>query len=421
MDNLENIIIAQAREAKEASRVLRTLSTDIKNKALHAMADALVSERARILSANQKDLAAFAVTRPDASLALKNRLVLTEQKIDAMAHGLREMANAPDPVGEIVSTTLRPNGLQLEKTRIPIGVLCCIYESRPNVTVDIAGLCLKSGNACILRGGAESLESNKALAEVLLRAAREAGVNTNFVQLISLTDHAVVPLLAGLENYIDLIIPRGGEALIDAVTSHAKVPVLKHRKGVTHLFVDASANAEKAISIIHNAKVSNPSACNSLEKALIHKTLAARVVPALVQKLKESGVEVRGCARTKELAPYIILAEDADWSAEYLDLIIAIKIVDSFDEAVAHINTYSTGLADGIITEDQNAAQHFTQLVDSAAVYVNASTRFTDGGEFGLGGEIGINTTHLHGMGPMGIEELTVTKYVVRGDGQIRV
>ncbi|HBW74223.1 MAG: Gamma-glutamyl phosphate reductase [Candidatus Magasanikbacteria bacterium GW2011_GWA2_45_39] len=421
MDTLATIIIAQAREAKEASRLVRAFSTDIKNNALNAMADALVSEKAHILSANQKDIAAFAVKRPDASAALKNRLVLTEQKIEAMARGLHEMANAPDPVGEIVSTTLRPNGLQLEKTRIPIGVLCCIYESRPNVTVDIAGLCLKSGNACILRGGAESMESNKALVKVLLRAAHVAGVNTNFVQLITVTDHAAVPLLAGLDQYIDLIIPRGGEALIDAVTAHAKVPVLKHRKGVTHLFVDASANVEKAIAIIHNAKVSNPSACNSLEKALIHKDCAARVVPALIAKLKESGVEVRGCARTQELAPDIILATEADWSAEYLDLVIAIKIVDSFEDAVAHINHYSTGLADGIITEDQNAAQRFTQIVDSAAVYVNTSTRFTDGAEFGLGGEIGINTTHLHGMGPMGIEELTVTKYVVRGDGQIRV
>jgi glutamate-5-semialdehyde dehydrogenase len=309
--------------------------------------------------------------------------------------------------------------LRIGKIRIPIGVLCCIYESRPNVTVDIAVLAIKSGNACVLRGGKEAIHTNNIFATLIREAIDRAGVPSDAVQFVSEIDRAGVPMLAELDQYIDLIIPRGGEGLVDAVTARAKMPVLRHRKGVTHMYIDREANIDHALKIVLNGKTSNPSVCNSLEKVLVDAAIAESVVPRLVEQLKSAHVEVRGCERTAALAD-VVPAEVEDWSTEYLDLIIAMKIVDDIDDAIDHIQTFSTGLADGIVTENYSHAWKFLTAVDSGATYVNASTRFTDGGEFGLGAEVGISTAKIHGMGPMGLEELTVTKYIVFGDGQIR-
>lgn len=417
---LEKTILTQARLAKEASFILRSLSTTVKNKALEAIATALIKEKAKILTANALDIQTLSTQNPTASVAFKNRLILTEQKISALAEGIKAITELSDPVGEVVKMTLRPNGLRIGKIRIPIGVICCIYESRPNVTADIAALALKSGNACILRGGKESLCTNTAIAEIIREAASANGVTPNFLQFIATTDHAAVPLLAGLDTYIDLIIPRGGEKLIEAVSSAAKMPILRHRKGITHIYIDETANQNDAVQIVHNAKTSNPSACNSLEKVLIDSAIAKEIVPALVARLAEAGVEIRGCERTRALSPAVKKAEESDWATEYLDLIITMKVVDGLDQAIDHIRTYSTGLSDGIVTENYTHAWKFLTAIDSAATYVNASTRFTDGSEFGFGAEIGINTSKLHGMGPMGLEDLTVTKYIVFGQGQIR-
>jgi len=301
-----------------------------------------------------------------------------------------------------------------------MGVLCCIYESRPNVTADIAGLALKSGNACILRGGRESIHSNTTIARILKQAIQNTGVNPDYLQMIEQTGREGVTILAQLDQYIDLIIPRGGEKLIDVVSQHAKMPVLKHRKGICHLYADADANHKKAIDIIVNAKAQNPSTCNSLEKALIHEKIADTLLPELVRALTQANVEVRGCERTQKITPSVTPATDADWSTEYLDLKITLKIVKNFDEAVKHIEKYGTGLADGIITENYTTAGAFLQTIDSANVFVNASTRFADGFEYGLGAEVGISTAKIHGRGPMGLEDLTVTKYIVLGNGQTR-
>lgn len=421
MENeLSAAIKAQAQQAKQAGRTMRQLSTDFKNRALLAMADALQARVTEIVEANAQDLAEFDAHRPSANRALRNRLALNAERVAGIAEGVRAVATLPDPVGEIISMTRRPNGLRVGKIRIPIGVICAIYEARPNVTADIAALCLKSGNACVLRGGKESLRTNRALAEILRAAAVGAGVPEDYLQMVAVPDHSAVAELAKLSEYIDLIIPRGGEALIDAVCANAKMPVLRHRKGVTHIYVDGTADQDMAVRIIVNAKVSNASACNSLEKALIDARIAPQVLPRLVSALRNAGVEVRGCPRTRTLVVDVTAAKESDWAEEYLDLIIAIKVVNGIDEAIAHIQIHSTGLADGIVTEDYSKAWKFLNAIDSAATYVNASTRFTDGGEFGLGAEIGINTSKIHGMGPMGLQELTVTRYIVFGQGQIR-
>ncbi|OGY82959.1 MAG: glutamate-5-semialdehyde dehydrogenase [Candidatus Kerfeldbacteria bacterium RIFCSPHIGHO2_12_FULL_48_17] len=420
MNTLKTIITKQAQAAKNTLPELRRLNTDTKNQALHAMADILIKHSEEILTANAQDLTDLPHTRPNANQALKNRLILTKEKITAIAASLRAIAALPDPVGEILGLKTRPNGLRIGKMRTPMGVLCCIYESRPNVTADIAGLALKSGNACILRGGRESIHSNTTIARILKQAIQNTGVNPDYLQMIEQTGREGVTILAQLDQYIDLIIPRGGEKLIDVVSQHAKMPVLKHRKGICHLYADADANHKKAIDIIVNAKAQNPSTCNSLEKALIHEKIADTLLPELVRALTQANVEVRGCERTQKITPSVTPATDADWSTEYLDLKITLKIVKNFDEAVKHIEKYGTGLADGIITENYTTAGAFLQTIDSANVFVNASTRFADGFEYGLGAEVGISTAKIHGRGPMGLEDLTVTKYIVLGNGQTR-
>ena len=414
MDHRQDII-NQAKAAKKASLRLRQLSTPSKNQALLSIAEALDQKRTAIIEANQKDLArASRLAQP-----LQRRLRLDEHGIDALLAGVRAVASLPDPVGEIGKMSRRPNGLRIATMRIPIGVICCIYESRPNVTVNIAALALKSGNACIVRGGKEVSGTNTVLVDIIKEAVSAHGIPKEFVQHIEPIDHNAISTLAGLSDYIDVMIPRGGEDLIDVVTKHATMPVLRHRKGVTHIYVDRDADLDKAGKIIVNAKTSNPSVCNSLEKVLIDSAIATRAVPHIVTVLQAAGVEVRGCEETRRYAP-VVPATPEDWSREYLDYIIALKIVDGIDAAMEHIARFGTGLADGIVTEHYGRAWQFLTGVDSAATYVNASTRFTDGGEFGLGAEIGISTSKIHGMGPMGLEALTTTKYIVFGDGQIR-
>ncbi len=416
-EEIQNKIVDQAKAAKAASFEIKKISTEEKNQALQNIASSIEKNIDLILSANKKDIDEW---QDKVSTAFLKRLILNQEKIKALAESVRAVATLPDPVGEVVKTIKRPNGLGISKTRVPLGVLCCIFESRPNVVVDIAALSLKSGNACILRGGKEAINTNTALAEIIKEAIRESGLNNDCVQFVEILDREVVPILAQLNNYIDLIIPRGGEGLIDAVTKNATVPVLHHRKGITHIFVDDTAKVDMAVDIVVNAKTSNPSACNSLEKVLIHENQAEVVLPDLVRALEEKGVEVRGCEKTKAIVNEVLSATEEDWSTEYLDLIISIKVVKNIDEALAHINKYSTGLTDGIVTEDRERAKKFVTTVESAATYVNASTRFTDGSEFGLGAEVGISTSKLHGMGPMGLEELTTTRYIVFGSGQVR-
>jgi glutamate-5-semialdehyde dehydrogenase len=320
-----------------------------------------------------------------------------------------------------VASSIRPNGLRVAKIRVPIGVIALVYESRPNVTVDAAGLCLRAGNAVLLRGGAESVHSDHALVEAMHEGLRLAGVPLAAVSSLEHRDYEAIRDLVGARGLVDLVIPRGGEALIRYVTEHARVPVLKHEKGVTHLFVDRAADLDMATRVIVNAKTSRPSTCNALETVLVDRAVAARVLPPLVHALQAAGVEVRGCPETRRHAAGVSSAAEEDWSAEYLDLILAVRVVGGLDEALAHIRGFSTGLADGIITEDQERAERFLREVDSAAVLVNASTRLVDGGELGLGAEIGISTSRLHARGPMGLEELTTTKWVVRGTGQLRI
>lgn len=410
-------ITSQAKAARDASRGLRIAKTIDKNQALLNIAQAIRDNQASILAANAQDLAGLG----DISVAFRNRLTLTAAKIAAMADGVQSVATLEDPVGKIVDGKQRPNGLRIHKIRIPIGVIACIFESRPNVVADIAALAIKSGNACILRGGKEALQTNIAIVKIIHDALTTTAISPEVVQFIAQTEHEAVPLIAGLAEYIDLIIPRGGEGLIDAVCKHARMPVLQHRKGVTHMFIDESARETDALAIVKNGKVSNPSACNSLEHVVVHHNCASAIVPKLVAELIAAGVEVRGCEKTQALDVRVLPATETDFAGEYLDLIITIKIVADFTEAVTEIQTHSTGLADGIITQSLTNAEQFVTMIDSAVTYVNASTRFTDGGEFGLGAEVGISTAKIHGMGPMGVEDLTVTKYTVYGTGQIRV
>lgn len=410
-------ITNQAKAARQASRALRVAKTTDKNQALLAMAQAIRDNQALILAANAQDLAGLG----DISVAFRNRLTLTAAKIVAMADGVESVATLEDPVGKIVDGKQRPNGLRIHKIRIPIGVIACIFESRPNVVADIAALAIKSGNACMLRGGKEALQTNRAIVKIIHEALNKTTISPEVVQFIAQTEHEAVPLIASLAEYIDLIIPRGGEGLIDAVCKHARMPVLQHRKGVTHMFIDESARETDALAIVKNGKISNPSACNSLEHVVVHHNCASNFVPKLVSELIAAGVEVRGCEKTQALDARVLPASETDFAGEYLDLIITIKIVTDFAEAITEIQTHSTGLADGIITQSLTNAEQFVTMIDSAVTYVNASTRFTDGSEFGLGAEVGISTAKIHGMGPMGVEDLTVTKYTVYGTGQIRV
>jgi glutamate-5-semialdehyde dehydrogenase len=391
---------------------------DAKNRALRTMA-ALLRERCdRIRAENQKDLEAAA--KAGLAGAKLDRLRVTDRVVEEMAAGLEEVAQLPDPVGAITRMWTRPNGLQVGRMRIPLGVICIIYESRPNVTVDAAGLCLKAGNAVILRGGSEAIHSNAALTALLQKALREGGFSDKAVQLVATTDRLAVTELLRQEDHIDLVIPRGGESLIRFVVEHAKMPVLKHYKGVCHIFVDEDADLGMAETICINAKVQRPGVCNAMETLLVHEKVAETFLPRAARALTAAGVELRGCPRTLAILPGVTAATADDWGMEFLDLILAVRVVPDMAAAVQHIETYGSQHTDAIITSDYGRAHQFLQLVDSSVVLVNASTRFNDGYQLGLGAEIGISTSKLHAFGPMGVEELTTTKFVVYGNGQVR-
>lgn len=406
-----------AQQAKKAALQLQTATTVQKNQALLLMAEQLLSQQQQILSANQRDLAQ--AQQQNLSKALLDRLLLNEPRIQAMAEGLRTIANLPDPVGEIIEQSTRPNGLFIQKVRVPIGVIAIIYEARPNVTVDVAGLCLKTSNAAILRGGREAMHSNRALANCLLSALNQTDLPKHSIQLITSTEHEDVQQLVQLPEYVDLVIPRGGERLINAIMQTSYVPVIKHYKGLCHTYVDAEADLNMALAICENAKCQRPGVCNAMETLLVHEKIAADFLPQLAAVMQQRHVELRGDRQTQAIIP-VNPANEQDWDSEYLELILAIKIVNSVTEAVEHINEHGSHHSDAIISNDPAAQQQFLANVDSATVYVNASTRFTDGAEFGLGAEIGISTDKLHARGPMGLKELTTYKYLIHGSGQIR-
>ena len=418
MSGLKNNIVAIARGAKKASFAMSQISSAVKDRALLAMADSLEKNRSAIFAANKKDIRQAKAKKLNS--AFIDRLTLDEKRIKAMAESLRQVAAQHDPIGEVIKMWTRPNGLWIGKLRVPLGVIGVIYESRPNVTADCIGLCLKAGNCAILRGGSEAINSNIAIFEALNDAAKANGIPDGAINLIKTTDRKAVHILLTLGDYVDLIIPRGGESLIKEVAQRSKIPVLKHYKGVCHVYVDEDADLNMAENICFNAKVQRPSVCNAMETLLVNEDIAARFLPSMVKKYKEAGVEIRGCPMTRRIVKGIKAAAEKDWSTEYLDLILSIKVVKDLHEAVGHINKYSTKLSDAIVTENYHNAVEFLRKVDSAAVYVNASTRFTDGGEFGFGAEIGISTDKFHARGPVGVEELTSYKYIIYGDGQIR-
>lgn len=411
-------ILLMGRRAREASRQMANVNSDVKRQVLERMAVALERESRAIVSANEKDIQA--ALEKGLSKPKVDRLRLTPKVVDEMTTGLREVALLPDPVGEITRMWTRPNGLRVGRMRIPLGVIGIIYESRPNVTVDAAALCIKAGNAVFLRGGSEAFHSNHCLAKILQTALRETELPETVVQLVETTDRDAVLDMLKLEEHIDVMIPRGGEDLIRFVTEHAHMPVLKHYKGVCHLYVDASANLEMAEEIALNGKVQRPSACNALETLLVHQEIAPAFLPRMAESFRKAGVELRGCPRTREILPDAIPATEDDWYAEYLDLILAVRVVDSMDEAIRHIAAYGSDHTEAIITENFARGHRFLQEVQSSLVLVNASTRFNDGQQLGLGAEIGISTSRLHAYGPMGIEELTTTKFIALGNGQVR-
>ena len=415
---IKELVQEVGRKAKEASRALAYLSTDVKNRVLLDVAERLRAERAYLQEENEKDL--IAAREKGLSAALIDRLTLSDKVIEGMAQGLEEVAALPDPVGEVVKMWRRPNGLWVGRMRIPLGVIAMIYESRPNVTIDAAGLCFKSGNAVILRGGSEAINSNLALARIFQEALKAQGAPEGAVQVIPVTDRAAVNELLKQEDYVDLIIPRGGEGLIRFVTENSRIPVLKHYKGVCHVFVDRFADLEKARRICFNAKVQRPGVCNAMETMLVHEAVAEAFLPEMCEEFREAGVEIRGCEKTRALVPWAKPATEEDWDAEYLDLILAVKVVKDFDEALEHIARYGSNHTESIVTEDYQRSLRFLREVDASVVMVNASTRFNDGGQLGLGAEIGISTTKLHAYGPMALEELTTLKFIVFGEGQIR-
>jgi len=416
--DVRDLVQAKARAARDAARVLALCPTKIKNDALAQMAHGLVEKCPALLEANRVDVER-ARTR-GAARAFLDRLTLTETRIEEMAQGLREIAALPDPVGTVVEAWGRPSGIEITRVRVPLGVVGFIYESRPNVTADAAGLCLKSGNAAILRGGSEAIESNTMIAAVLAKAVDKAGGPADAIQFIDTTDREAVAALLELAGLVDLIIPRGCEEFVRWVAARSRVPVLKHDKGLVHVFVDASADLAMAVAIVLNAKAQRPSVCNALETLLVHREIAPQLLPPLAARLTEAGVELRGCPRTRALVPSIRPATEADWDTEYLDLILAVRVVDDLDAAIAHVQRHGTGLAEAIVTNHLANARRFTREVDAAAVLVNASTRLVDGGQFGMGAEMGISTSRVHARGPVGARELTTTKFVVVGDGQVR-
>jgi glutamate-5-semialdehyde dehydrogenase len=405
-------------EARDAARKLRGCLGTQKDAALDLMAAKLVERRGHIIEENARDLSA--ARKAGLPPAMIDRLTLNESVIDGMVDALKEVAALPDPVGAVTGMWKRPNGLRVGRIRIPLGVIGFIYESRPNVTVDAASLCLKSGNAVILKGGSEALHSNLALAELLVEALRDAGLPEKAIQVVPTTDREAVNALLRLEDHVDIIIPRGGEGLIRFVTRHSRIPVLKHYKGVCHVYVDRSADRNMAEAICFNAKVQRPGVCNAMETLLVHKDIAGEFLPPMIDRFQEASVEIRGCPATLRLVPGIRQAVDADWGEEFLDLILAVKVVSGMDEVLDHIDRYGSNHTESIVTNDYEHAQRFLSEVDSSVVLVNASTRFNDGNQLGLGAEIGINTSKLHAFGPMGLEELTTTKFIVYGQGQIR-
>ncbi len=412
-------MLAVGNRAVEASRELARLSARKKNTILQVMADEIEARREAIKAANAADVAAAKAA--GMTPALVDRLVLTDSRIQSMARGLRDVSGLKDPVGTAISRWIRPNGLEIVKVRVPIGVIAIIYESRPNVTADAAGLCFKTSNAVILRGGKEAMQSNAAIVEALRAGGRKKGMPADAIQLVMTTDREAVRELVQLEGKVDVVIPRGGEGLIRAVVEQARVPVIKHYKGVCHVYVDASADLAMALEICENAKCQRPGVCNAMETLLVHRDVAASFLPMVAKRLGvECGVELRGDEESLAIVPGMKAATEEDWYAEYLDLILAVRVVPSVKGAVDHINRYGSNHSDAIIAAAADAQKVFTQDVNSAVVYVNASTRFTDGGEFGMGAEIGISTDKLHARGPMGLEELTTYKYVVRGTGQVR-
>jgi glutamate-5-semialdehyde dehydrogenase len=410
-------MLTLAHEAKEAARVLANQSSAVKNDVLRAMADGLEQEMPALIEENEMDLAA--ARERDLAPAMVDRLVLDEKRIRSMADGLREVAALPDPVGEVTRMWRRPNGLQVGQVRIPLGVIGIIYESRPNVTADAAGLCLKSGNAVVLRGGSEAIHSNTAIGAVLRKVLERYNLPAAAVQVVTTTERAAVLELLKLEEEIDLIIPRGGEGLIRFVSENSRIPVIKHYKGVCHTYVDADADFEMAEKICINAKVQRPGVCNAMETLLIHKDIAETFVPRIAQAMRAQGVEMRGCPITREFAEMKEATEE-DWGAEYLDLILAVRVVEDMDEAMDHIARYGSLHTEVIVTCDYRSSQRFLREVNSSVVMVNASSRFSDGNQFGLGAEIGISTTKLHSFGPMGLEDLTTRKFIVLGGGQVR-
>ncbi len=408
-----------AQNAKKAWTPLSVLSTDKKNAALKAMAAAVLKNEALLIQENTKDIEA--AEKKGMAKSLIGRLVLDSKKIKQIADSIRLIASLPDPVGREISKKKRPNGLVIKKMSVPIGVILIIYESRPNVTADCMALCLKSGNSVILKGGSEALYSNRALYQVLNTAAVKAGVPQGAFGFVSTSDREAVKSLLGMKDLIQLVIPRGGEGLIREVAEISKIPVIKHFKGVCHVYVDKDADLKKAAAIVLNAKTQNPGVCNALETLLVHQAVAAKFLPEVGRLLREKNVEIRACEKTRASLPWAEKATEEDWAAEYLDLILAVRVVKNLEEAIAHIEKYGSQHSDAIVTRNKKAAGLFTQSVDSAVVLVNASTRFNDGGEFGMGAEMGISTDKLHARGPMGLEELTTYKYLVLGNGQVRV
>ncbi len=411
-------VIEKARLAKEASYKLANLSAEIKNQALDEMAKAIASNAKDIIDANNLDIEA--AYKKNIGKSLVDRLALDGKRIEGIVESLKAVRNLPDPVGRIMAKWTRPNGLKIVKRRVPLGVIGIIYEARPNVTVDSAALCLKAGNSVVLRGGSDAINSNMILAKLISEAAAKAGVPRGAINIIDSTERESVTELLTLNRLIDVIIPRGGASLIKHTIENSTIPVIETGEGNCHAYVERTADLKKAVEIVYNAKVSRPSVCNAIETLLVDEAVAKDFLPLAFKRLKEAHVELRGDEKTKAIDPSIKLATEEDWRTEYLALILAVKVVSGIDEAVKHINTYGTRHSEAIITRDRAAVKKFTDEVDAAAVYVNASTRFTDGGEFGFGAEIGISTQKLHARGPMGLNELTSYKYIVIGNGQIR-
>ncbi|WP_297570871.1 glutamate-5-semialdehyde dehydrogenase [uncultured Anaerovibrio sp.] len=416
--NLQEIMLEKAKAAKQAAGAMAILSTETKNRALMEMADVLEQHSPTIIEANRLDVEL--AEHKGIRRSYIDRLLLNESRIAGMADGLRQAAGLPDPVGEGDYATVRPNGLEIRRVRVPLGTVGIIYEARPNVTSDAAGLCIKAGNSVILKGGSEAINSNKAIIALLQEAAYAAGIPDGAIQFVDVTDREAVQLMLKMNEYLDVIIPRGGAGLIKTVVNNSSVPVIETGTGVCHTFVDESADMQMALDIAVNAKTSRPSVCNAMETLLVHQNIAEGFLPELKRVMAEQHCELRGCLRCQEILSDITPATEEDWHTEYGDLILSVKIVDDVNEAIDHINKYNTGHSEAIVTESLKNARQFQQRVDAAAVYVNASTRFTDGCEFGFGAEIGISTQKLHARGPMGLAALTSTKYLINGDGQIR-